>query len=1208
MATDFEALVDQIKRVYEQAVAIEPAEERFVRAELTQLVAAVTALAAAAPAGLAAAPADERAELEHTLAIVYARAAAVAIAARSELEARRWLEDAARLAAPDSDLRAELGAARLHPERYRQLVYGRCRMANGGERDAVAAWKALAKDGTGDAITEAATAQLAAPRPLKPGRLPSLYRLNGFGVSFYGRRAEEPDGSYVTTHCVSALFVPLIPIGAYRVRDADGGYSILAREQLSKFARVARLAVPVAIAAAIAVAAVHNHLTDPTRLARLRFDDAIEHAAATTDREAALGELDAALGTGDAWRLDPERTERAGAAIVARTAGYAPTPFTPASVDQARRLTARYAALPASAQGGVARAAVVETLDRWIADLGATPATAEARLALLEQELDVVEVARRSEIAPRIARVVLEVAGAQAADWPLDALALLVDHPGPETIARADDIVSTLGAQPSLLLDAGADLDGWIAASTKANLVAATRTARGRAEAVRADDERETIPAAELAAMAKQRPWDQLVALRRARNLADADPGAALAALEAIGSPGRTIREAALFRAQLLAATGKLAEADALLAGLLGARLRRFTAASAKLASAMASAEALVKRKLETNEVPAALEQAYRAQTDDEGRERVVREWGMKTISEDGAVVAAQARYFAVSDVVPISLAAGTVKLRRAQAMPDGPARTELLRAAEQTFLAIRDAAEGQPAFRLGLGEIYARLGKTAESNAEFQALLAKGDPDLSLAVAETYRTIGQREQARAVALKEFERPGATTEQRSGAAILLAQLSRSGLSDEEESWLRKADQSNSFVRTSLLEVEARRLERQGKRSECAAKFAEVAAAHRATARPGNSTGYNNAALAHHGRFGCSGDPQALVEAEAMFEQAYRAGRDNAIVVGNFVDLLDYVGRVRVLGKHLDLTVFPPRKDDVDALLGALVDGPERAAILAELAAEPRVRRAEAIAADYEVLAPNAADPLAFHFSRALERRDEAAAAAVVARATRAKLDRSEVQQSRAKWRDGSSDAALDERIAGNVARLAPIAGSAKLDPRTRAAALFVMASNLRYGGVRGDLAMLQRSREALAQAMKLWPALDSASLQASLLVDEAAIAAGGGAAWTTLRRELSPAEALAKLAADRAPLVAAVKQTPLWAQVAPALRANVRPPTLDGLRLAQLVGDADLEARYRAALDDKLVQLAVELELVFDPDGASAKGDAALLKSGARSR
>lgn len=49
------------------------------------------------------------------------------------------------------------------------------------------------------------------------------YALNGFGTRYYGSREAAEDGSYITTLWVTALFVPLVPIGSYRVLPVGKG-------------------------------------------------------------------------------------------------------------------------------------------------------------------------------------------------------------------------------------------------------------------------------------------------------------------------------------------------------------------------------------------------------------------------------------------------------------------------------------------------------------------------------------------------------------------------------------------------------------------------------------------------------------------------------------------------------------------------------------------------------------------------------------------------------------------------------------------------------------------------------------------------------------------------------------------------------------------------------------------------------------------------
>ena len=58
-------------------------------------------------------------------------------------------------------------------------------------------------------------------KPIKSA--PSMFSVNGFGLSTYGARDNDAEtGTYVKTHCLTALFIPLFALGAYRVAKAPG--------------------------------------------------------------------------------------------------------------------------------------------------------------------------------------------------------------------------------------------------------------------------------------------------------------------------------------------------------------------------------------------------------------------------------------------------------------------------------------------------------------------------------------------------------------------------------------------------------------------------------------------------------------------------------------------------------------------------------------------------------------------------------------------------------------------------------------------------------------------------------------------------------------------------------------------------------------------------------------------------------------------------
>jgi hypothetical protein len=78
---------------------------------------------------------------------------------------------------------------------------------------------------------------------------PIISSLPGFGPRFYGERDyDAATGSYVANHWLTFLFVPIFPLGAYRVTDADSGsYCILGRVPLPGSLKKARWAIAISV-------------------------------------------------------------------------------------------------------------------------------------------------------------------------------------------------------------------------------------------------------------------------------------------------------------------------------------------------------------------------------------------------------------------------------------------------------------------------------------------------------------------------------------------------------------------------------------------------------------------------------------------------------------------------------------------------------------------------------------------------------------------------------------------------------------------------------------------------------------------------------------------------------------------------------------------------------------------------------------------------
>ena len=1187
-------LEELIARVSTLARAVEPIRGVVTPPHVEELrVALEEADAAAQKAEL---PDDEIAAVESVMSQLFARSAVVAIAGANEVLAARWFKEAKEWATDPDDLAMLELAARSH-ERYRLLVYGRYLMAH--ERDAAArkAWKEVAT--TKDLLGKEAEGELAAPRPIRArDSMPTLRRVNGIGAGFYGRRDQWPDGSYATTHCFSVLWIPLFALSAWRVRDTGhNSYSVLAREQLSTFARLSRFFVLGAIVVAITGYGISAHFSDPGRLARIRFDDAVADAAKAPP-EAALRLLDGALS--EMSRVDPSRAEHAGAEVVRLTAGFAPKPFTERNLDQATRLVNRYRALPLEARGGEAADAITGALEGWVKDLGDRGETADARLTLLHLDSEVAEGTHKADIDTKITAARLAVAAGKAADAPLDALDLLLDGSTDDaTLAQADKIVARLVEAPSVLATAEAELDTWSKRTHDNALRDKVKEQRELAVAARNEVMADGVTPKQLAAMAAKRPWDQFAPMMLARTDAMANKNAAaIARLTKLGPAGLVVREARFLLAQLLAEDGKLDEADAIMTSVIGARLPRYAAASAAFHEAVDAAEKRLKSTLDSGVVPQSMRAAYEAAAPSQ-REEVVGNWFREQMMADPKIAAARDAMSGMSDVVSLSLVAGSLKLRRAQAMT-GSARNAMLEDAERMFLAIRADAEGKPEFRLGLGEIYARLGKTKESDAELDGLLAQKDAKLSLEVSNVYRNIGSSERAKKVAADAYAQ-ATDNDLKQAAASSLGVLTAD---DDEvsESWFRKANQSLPFVQTSLLEIEAQRLARQGKHAECAAKFAQAAKAHLASAGPDNRISFNNAAVADQYRFMCSGDVSALQEAASSLDRAYRGKPDESLVVGNYAGVLEHIGLLNIVAKRVDVRALRLTQVEGMSLIAALTLTPERDAVLAEVAAEPNLRKSDELMSQFAVLAPNSAGTYVSRFAKAALRYDAAAGVAVVDALRQAKaLDTSDAATNRKRWLDGSDDVKRFANLDSQVARFDEVI-AAKGDPKTRAVALWLAGSNRSTLGLyRNDPALLARARDNMVEAEKLWPVLRSGDTVIGNLLDEAGLAADG-TAWMKLRRERSANASLDALIASKSPVADAIRKSTQWAEVARVAKTFTWVhPSLGEIRLARALGDQALIDHAKAVFDDKLARAAVELSQLLDPTDATIADEIAYL-------
>jgi hypothetical protein len=111
-------------------------------------------------------------------------------------------------------------------------------------------------------------------RPIRS--VPTLSTVNGFGATLIGSRDyDEETGTYVKTHCICLLFIPLIALGAYRVADAQGGgWYFLGKVPLSRRARIWNGLLPLLILALVGGGWWTYHIRTPGYLAGRKVAEA----------------------------------------------------------------------------------------------------------------------------------------------------------------------------------------------------------------------------------------------------------------------------------------------------------------------------------------------------------------------------------------------------------------------------------------------------------------------------------------------------------------------------------------------------------------------------------------------------------------------------------------------------------------------------------------------------------------------------------------------------------------------------------------------------------------------------------------------------------------------------------------------------------------------------------------------------------------------
>ncbi|MEZ4335062.1 MAG: hypothetical protein R3B82_00350 [Sandaracinaceae bacterium] len=1182
----------------EHADALAELRRRLEDEVLAHLDEAMKVLAAENPA----APGN----LRTSIAYLTAELAAVHHAAGRKSAADALFARALRVG-PDDGAREELEAAAREPDVFLKLTHARWhhRASDFAAGDAILR---AAKRGAGEpALERAIRKSLDGPRPMG-GSAPALFRINGFGFGLYGERDRRPDGSYIATYALSALWVPVLAIGAYRVVRQGNRYGFLAKERLSTFAKGWNFAVLGAIVLAIGWGAIGSYLDSPSRRAGI----ALEEARAFEDAGEAERAAVAYQHVIDVWGSTGGNATAAAAGLMRVLTTRVEAPLTASRVDEAIRVARRYEGLPDYARGGEPATVLSTALGEWADQIGdEDDASRMAALRLVDLGAELTTGSEAGALRARSAALHVAIAESLREEWPSEALRHFVQAGTPEAMEAATPLVASLG--PSTLADVDADVRAWERAAGEPAALHHVAQLRTTLETWEADAQRtlalETGDAELLASLHEQQPEDQEAgaALADAKR-ATGEVDEAIALLETYGTPGRMSSYAQRSLASCYADGGRLPEADALLTRLVDAHLPAFQEAQQAFDAATQSrVESLVARARAGNapSLNTRLDGVY-----DEARTQEIFDvWLREQIQADTSLAEIRDAYGAQTTIVPTVLALGTLKLRRAHDAT-GDERQAFLADAERLFLAIRQEAAGVPAYHLSLGQVYHRLGRTEEGEAELRGLLESGDPEMSLQVAGVYRELGLIERARAVATDVYDNRasgGELSEQlRLGAAQMMALMATT--LDDREVWLGRAPQDNPAIRNELLGVRAERALRERNPAEASQLFAQVARYYESEGE--NPASLNNAAIADMNRYLCDGDPAHLDRAAGRMQRGLSLSPDNGLVVGNFAELEAYRADVRMLDSHVRVRALRLSAGDAAQLVGWLLDGPRHDATLAALRADPQHRHARELTQQEQVLAPQRPRGWEREWRWATDADDLPARRALLSRIREvSNIDHSLASDAR-RERTEAQRATLRRELDASVAEADAIVEAARRTrhaPTTAAALQLVSTVLLARAWETSSVEDAARAVATAREARSAWDGFGDGQLPWALLVQAAMqLAAEQPVMQATLdehRTEMSITYLL-EAAARRSPNVITALQESALLDEACDLRAAEPPERLHlgDILLGELAAHPGLTGAAAPARAREDVRVDLEIREALDPQDAELPSRRAILE------
>ncbi len=884
--------------------------------------------------------------LRFRVATTFAEVGALAHLSGQATVWKRMVERAIALG-DDPDWSLELDAALKAPDVYASLQDGRWLNRHEQYREAGKVLRAARAQTDDETLRHAIDVSLNAPRPIRSA--PPLFKFNGFGTGFIGSRDEAPDGSHVTTLCITALFIPIFPIRAYRVwSEGQGGYQVQGWVPLSPLARIFQVVTILAVVGLGGAYAFNAHRSSPDYLAGQTIDEAGALEAAG-DREGALQKYWEVI---DEYDGQADVREAALGVVRLGLAGL-PKPCTPAAVEPAHLAINGYSQLSPPLRDGAPANLLVDRLQACAAEISSNDLVgARAQLEIVQMANDVGQ--SRPELLTAKTAATRAVAEHLETSRPAEALGYWVDlMPDADARSTARGIIVTFGDAHALWVDNADLITRYLTHGGDGEISAGLERAREQRKTSLALVE--TGDEAKLRQALESNPSDHDIAMAVAKlELDEGRVDGAIATLKATGSEARMPTTVQLELAQMYRSAGQLAEADAILTPLVDQLQPSYQRAVRAFSDAVERIRSQAIADVDAGRIDPELNRRAENVAESE-RPRIFQEWLNEQIDKNPDVVKAREALQSHELVVPASIALGTVKLERGQASR-GEQREKLLAEAESVFVAISSAAAGHPSYHLGLGQLYHRMGRPDEGDAQLDRVLAMESPLLTMAVGNVYRELGLLEKMRNM-LTELHGTDIELPMKQQVALTLSIVAAD--LEEKERWLKLANQNDPAVVSSLAEARGAKAMRDGRWDDADQAFAQSAAFWESQGSEDGAAA-NNAAVANQGRYAATGDLTHQEKAVRALEQAVKLSPKSVVSNENLSNALTALGSLRVLSTWVGPEAALS-SDDASSIIASMLGGDDREAVLRAIRANPELRRAQELRRQLIVLSPHRYD-------------------------------------------------------------------------------------------------------------------------------------------------------------------------------------------------------------------------------------------------------